>query len=51
MTRRGKVVILRILGGFIFALSLFLLVGPTLGTRATVGIIFMVTGLVLASKT
>jgi hypothetical protein len=50
MTKKGKKAVLRVLGGFIFALSLFLLVGPVLGTRASVGIIFMIVGLVLASK-
>jgi hypothetical protein len=50
MTQKGKAVVLRVSRAFIFALSLFLLVGSALRTRASVGIIFMIVGLVLASK-
>ena len=48
MSRKAKAYATRILGGSIFGFSLFI-VGPALGTRATLGIIVMILGLALAS--
>ena len=47
MSRKTKTYATRILGGLIFGFSLFI-VGPALGTRATLGIIVMILGLGLA---
>ena len=48
MSRKTKTYATRILGGLIFGFSLFI-VGPALGTRATLEIIVMILGLGLAS--
>ena len=48
MSRKARAYVTRILGGMIFGFSLFI-VGPALGTRATLGIIVMILGLGLAS--